>query len=33
MAGTQTDVVVIGAGHNGLLAANYLRDAGLGASS
>lgn len=23
------DVVVIGAGHNGLVAANYLRDAGL----
>lgn len=27
--GESHDVVVIGAGHNGLVAANYLADAGL----
>jgi phytoene dehydrogenase-like protein len=29
MAGIDHDVVVIGGGHNGLVAANYLADAGM----
>src|ERR1700754_2202597 len=30
MAGATHDVLVVGGGHNGLVAANYLADAGLG---